>query len=75
MTSTQRTDDWFLMRMFWFTSTTLHVILNVHNAIYLNELPIQLLHTACKNMVIITPMNDITLANSLTESDADVGDL
>ena len=75
MTSKQRTVDWFLMRMFRFTSTTLHVILNVRNAIYLNEHCIQLLHTSCKNIVMITALKDITLDNSLTEPDVDVGDL
>ena len=75
MTQKQRTVDWFLMRMFRFTSTTLHVILNVRKAIYLDELPIQLIHTACKNIAMITPSKDINLDNSLTESDADVGDL
>ena len=61
--------------MFRFTSTTLHVILNVRKAIYLHKLPIQLIHATCKNIAMITPLTDITFDNSLTESDIDVGDL
>ena len=75
MTSTQITVDWFLMRICWFASTTLHVILNIRNTIYLHEHNIKLIHAACKNIVMVCPIADITLDNSLTGSDSDVGDL
>ena len=44
LTEKQRTTDWFLMRMFRFTSTTLHVVLNVNEAIYLHERNIKVCH-------------------------------
>ena len=63
------------MKMFQFTSKTLHVILNVRNAVYIREQQIQILHATCKNIVKINPRNDITLVNSSTIPDIDVGDL
>ena len=36
MTKMQRTQDWFLSRMFRFTSTTFHSIINIRKAIFID---------------------------------------
>ena len=63
------------MIMFHFTSTTMHVILNVQNAIYLHDAIVKMNHAASKNIVMSTLNKDITLYTSLTESNIDVGDI
>ena len=63
------------MRMFRFTSTTMHVISNVRNITYLHNSEIEIVHAAHKNIMMITPNKNVTLNNYLTESDIDVGDI
>ena len=75
LTEKQRTTDWFLMRMFRFTSTTLHVVLNVNEAIYLHERDMKVCHQEYLSSLQLTPNKKVTLNNSLYLNDEDVGDL
>ena len=53
MTMEQRTPDWFLSRIGRFTSTTLHCLINVRNAIYFNCTFSKILHSLVNVMLLL----------------------
>ena len=74
MTRKQRTQDWFLCRMFRFTSTTFHCVINIRSSIFIDDIPFQILHVRCKNIVQLSPSCDITLNNALTYEYVDLSE-
>ena len=57
--------------MFRFTSTTLHVCVNVTTAPYF-ESESQILHDAVKSIIQLSPRNEITYENAINVEDGDV---
>ena len=75
LTEKQRTTDWFLMRMFRFTSTTLHVIINVNECSkYLHKYDVKLAHKEFLSSLQLSPNKRVTVGNSLILNDEDDGD-
>ena len=74
MTKLQRTQDWFLCRMFRFTSTTFHSIINIRKCVFIDTVPFQVLHTQCKNIVQLYPTVDITTENASVYEDNDLNE-
>jgi len=72
MTLAQRTADWFLTRLFCFSSTTFHVALNCASAVYFRSPEERALHDDCKAIVGLRPTKHITIANAATLEDGDV---
>ena len=72
MTQKQQTQDWFLSRMFCFTSTTFHCIVNMRSALFIDDVAFQILHVKCKIIAQLYPTTDITLKNAATYEDADL---
>ena len=71
-TQRQQTTDWFLARMFCFTSTTFHVVINVSTAVYFNTMQLRNLFEYCKEVVQISPQNHVTVDNALALEDLDL---
>jgi hypothetical protein len=72
MTRKQRTTDWFLGRMFRFSSTTFHVPINLVKAVYIDEQHMKECHQLCKDIVQLDPRNSITINNTMSLEDDDV---
>ena len=72
LTLEQRTPDWFLARLFCFTSTTLHVLLNVKYAVYLRTARLRELHEECVKICRLHPRTSVTAENAATVEDTDL---
>ncbi len=72
LTLFQCTADWFLACYFRFTSTTLHVVLNMKAAVYINTDHLRSLHSQTHDILCLNPRKTITVQNA---SDLDNEDL
>ena len=72
VTELQRTGDWFLARLFSFSSTTLHIAVNSLEAVYFTVFGKNNMHTACKDIMQLSPTGKITVQNASTEVDGDL---
>ena len=72
LTCKQHSTDWFLARLFRFSSTTFYVFVNVIDAVYFDDPELKELHQKCKDIVKLTPRNRITVDNAMTLEDDDV---
>ncbi|KAL7531815.1 hypothetical protein ACHAWF_003920, partial [Thalassiosira exigua] len=72
ITITQRTYDWFLGRQWMFTSTTLHVAVNVKAAVYLNTSRLRELHSRVLKIIRLSPRKTIFAANADDLEDEDL---
>ena len=64
--------DWFLVRMFCFTSTTFHAVINVSTSVYFNTVQLRNLFEYRKEVVQIYPQNHVTVDNALALEDLDL---
>ena len=69
ITEKQHTADWFLGRLFCFTSTTFHVTINCLTAPYFMGNDEKHRHEECKNIIKISPIKAITIENAATDDD------
>ena len=67
-----KTTYWLLARIFCFTSTTFHVVINVSTAVYFNTMQLRNLFEYCKEVVQISPQNHVTVDNALALEDLDL---
>ena len=74
LTLLQRTADWFLARYFRFTSTDLHVVVNVNAAVYLNTTPLRELHNRIIGILRLKLRKTITIQNPAESEDEDLPD-
>ena len=72
LTLSQRTAEWFMQRYFRFTSTTLHVSLNVKVVVYLNTTFIQEVHTCILNILRLKPRKTIMVQSTADLEDEDL---
>ena len=72
LTLSQRTSDWFLARYFRFTSTTLHVAVNVKAAVYVNTNELRALHARIIGILRLKPRKTITVLNAADLEDEDL---
>eukprot|EP00986_Skeletonema_menzelii_P000633 scaffold176_cov69-Skeletonema_menzelii.AAC.1 len=68
----QRTVDWFLGRLFCFTSTTFHAAINVIAADYYNTPELQQLHRDILQIVQLTPTRTVTFENAADLEEEDL---
>ena len=75
MTQKLHSVNWFLVKIYRFTSTILYIILNVLKSLYLYTTDVRVLHKVSKSILQIHSHTIISLDNSSTTSDDHVGDL
>ena len=64
LTLDQRTVNWFLARMFCFSSTAFHILINAKAAVYLNTSELRSLHSSILQILRLHPITAITLQNA-----------
>jgi len=64
ITLAQNTPDWFIGRLFRFSSTSFHAVLSVKEAAYLNSSEIRDLHAECLQIVQLSPKSRVTVENA-----------
>eukprot|EP00984_Skeletonema_dohrnii_P032459 scaffold26691_cov108-Skeletonema_dohrnii-CCMP3373.AAC.1 len=72
LTMLQRTVDWFLARCFTFTSTTLHVAINVLAAVYISTSLLRDLHSRVIKILRLNPKKVVTADNADELDDEDL---
>ncbi|KAL7459526.1 hypothetical protein ACHAWC_011246 [Mediolabrus comicus] len=72
ISSSQRTADWFLGRLFRFTSTTFHIAVNVAAAEWYNTRELQELHLEILRIVQLRPQCTVTYDNVLDVVEEDL---
>merc|ERR1711862_1055776 len=69
MTLFQRTQCWFLSRLFVFSSTSAHAVWNVKAAEYFNNPRLNDLHRQVKQILRLDPQKSVTLDNVMLHED------
>ena len=72
ISSSQRTVDWFLGRLYRFTSTTFHTAINVNAADYFNTPELKQLHQDILEIVQLNPRQTITFENAADLEEEDL---
>ena len=72
LTLLQRTVDWFLARLYCFSSTSFHASVNVKAAAYINTESMRTLHARCLQILRLHPRNTITVQNAVYLEDEDL---
>ena len=72
ITLAQRTVEWFLGRLFRFSSTTFHAAINVAAAEYYNTRELQELHSDVLHIVKLKPTRTVTFANAADLEEEDL---
>eukprot|EP00984_Skeletonema_dohrnii_P028253 scaffold18176_cov75-Skeletonema_dohrnii-CCMP3373.AAC.1 len=72
ITLLQRTVDWFLGRLFCFSSTTFHAAINVAAAEYFNTRELQELHREVLEIVQLRPTRTVTFENAADLEEEDL---
>ena len=69
MTLFQRTQCWFLSRLFVFSSTSAHAVWNVRSAEYFNTPRLNELHRRIKQILRLNPQKNVYLENAIEHED------
>jgi hypothetical protein len=69
VTREQHSADWFLARLFCFTSTSLHAAINCKSAVYFNTEEARNLHRDCLSIAQLKPRKSITVENVADDSE------
>ena len=72
LTQNQRTNDWFLARMFCFTINIFHILVDVSATIYFNADELKVMHKECLDIDCLAPHKLVQSDNALLIEDEDV---
>lgn len=71
VTRKQGSQDWFLARLFCFSSTSLHAAINCKSSVYFNSNVARQLHRDCLKIAQLKPRKCITILNATDDDDVD----